>query len=75
MFIFYQFVDMHEQQGIPFVLGHALDIQAIHGPKTKNDRIDSETIAVLPQGSVGLERLIRKATTASTAARPTTTVP
>lgn len=29
------------------VLGHALDMKAIHGGESKNDRIDSETIASL----------------------------
>jgi len=32
---------------IPFVLGHALYMKAIHGGKAKDDRIDSEKIARL----------------------------
>ena len=35
------------QQGISFVLSHALYMKAIHGGKAKNDRIDSEKIARL----------------------------
>ena len=30
--------DLCEQEGIPFILGHALYMKAIHGGKTKNDR-------------------------------------
>ena len=33
--------------GLPFVLGHALYMRAIHGTKSKNDRVDSEKIAHL----------------------------
>jgi transposase len=33
--------------GIRFVLGHALYMKAIHGTKTKNDKVDSEKIAHL----------------------------
>ena len=46
------------EHGIPFVLGHALDMRAIHGTKTKNDQVDSEKIAhllragLLPQAYV-----------------------
>ncbi len=32
---------------IPIVLGHALSMKAVHGGKTKNDRIDSRKIAGL----------------------------
>jgi hypothetical protein len=33
--------DLWGQEGIPFVLGHALYMKAIHGGKAKNDKIDS----------------------------------
>jgi hypothetical protein len=33
--------DLCADQGIPFVLGHALYMKAIHGGKAKNDKIDS----------------------------------
>jgi transposase len=37
---------------IPFVLGHALYMKAIHGGKTKNDKIDSQKIAGLLRGGM-----------------------
>ena len=42
--------DLCAQHEIPFVLGHALDMKAIHGGKAKNDRIDAHKIAVLLRG-------------------------
>jgi len=47
MFSWYWVADFCEDQGIEFVLGHALYMKAIHGGKAKNDRIDSEKIARL----------------------------
>ena len=35
---------------MPFVLGHALSMKAIHGGKAKNDQIDAQKIAVLLRG-------------------------
>ena len=46
-FCWYWLADTCREHGIPFVLGHALEMKAIHGTKTKNDRIDSEKIAQL----------------------------
>jgi transposase len=40
------------REGIPFVLGHALYMKAIHGGKTKNDKIDAQKIAVLLRGGM-----------------------
>jgi transposase len=37
---------------MPFVLGHALSMRAMHGGKAKNDRIDSHTIAALLRGGL-----------------------
>jgi transposase len=37
---------------MPFVLGHALYMKAIHGGKAKNDRIDAHKIAVLLRGGM-----------------------
>jgi transposase len=37
--------DRCHAEGIDFVLGHAPYMRAIHGAKTKNDKIDSEKIA------------------------------
>jgi transposase len=44
--------DLCAQEGIPFVLGHALYMKAIHGGKAKNDKIDSHKIAVLLRGGM-----------------------
>lgn len=52
MFTWYWLADLCAQQGIAFVLGHALYMKAIHGGKTKNDRIDSEKIAMLLRGGM-----------------------
>jgi transposase len=43
----YWLADGCHQAHIPFYLGHALYIKAIHGGKKKNDRIDSQTLADL----------------------------
>jgi transposase len=48
----YWLADLCADQGIPFVLGHALYMQAIHGGKAQNDKIDSQKIAVLLRGGM-----------------------
>jgi transposase len=50
LFCWYWMADLCAREGINFVLGHALDMKAIHGGKTKNDRIDSYKIASLLRG-------------------------
>src|SRR5215467_891828 len=52
IFTWYWLADLCAQQGIPFVLGHALYMKAIHGGKAKNDKIDSQKIAVLLRGGM-----------------------
>ena len=47
MFVWYWIADLCAKEKIPFVLGHALSMKAIHGGKSKNDRIDSHKIAAL----------------------------
>ena len=47
VFCWYWIADLCSDMGITFVLGHALYMKAIHGGKTKNDKIDSEKIASL----------------------------
>jgi transposase len=47
IFSWYWVADFCAQRNIPFVLGHALYMKAIHGSKTKNDKIDSRKIAML----------------------------
>jgi transposase len=44
--------DLCAREGLPFVLGHALSMKAIHGGKAKNDQIDSQKIAVLLRGGM-----------------------
>ncbi len=50
MFTWYWLADLCADDGIDFVLGHALYMRAIHGGKAKNDKIDSHKIAVLLRG-------------------------
>lgn len=52
IFTWYWLADLCAQEGIPFVLGHALYMKAIHGGKAKNDKIDSQKIAVLLRGGM-----------------------
>jgi len=52
MFTWYWIADLCKQEKIPFVLGHALYMKAIHGGKAKNDKIDSHKIAVLLRGGM-----------------------
>ena len=47
MFCWYWIADLCESEGIPFTLGHALYMRAVHGAKTKSDKLDSERIALL----------------------------
>lgn len=52
MFTWYWLADLCAEEGIAFVLGHALYMKAIHGGKAKNDRIDAGKIAVLLRGGM-----------------------
>jgi transposase len=52
MFTWYWLADLCAQEGIPFVLGHALYMKAIHGGKAKNDKIAAHKIAVLLRGGM-----------------------
>ena len=47
MFKWYWLSDICEEQGIPFVLGHALEMKAVHGRKSGNDKLDAMRIARL----------------------------
>ena len=72
IFCWYWLADLCTQHDIPFVLGHALYMKAIHGGKAKNDKIDSHKIAVLlragalpvgyvyPQGMRATRDLLRR---------------
>jgi transposase len=52
IFTWYWLADLCAQEGIPFILGHALYMKAIHGGKAKNDKIDSQKIAALLRGGM-----------------------
>lgn len=51
-FSWYWLADLCLQEQIPFVLGHALYMKAIHGGKKKNDKIDSDKITMLLRGGM-----------------------
>ena len=50
VFCWYWLADFCNEHKIPFILGHALYMKAIHGGKTKNDKIDSYKLATLLKG-------------------------
>lgn len=52
MFSWYWLADLCEDENIPFILSHALYMRAIHGGKSKNDKIDSKKIASLLRGGL-----------------------
>jgi len=52
IFTWYWLADLCAREGIPFVLGHALYMKAIHGGKATNDKIDAQKIAVLLRGGM-----------------------
>jgi transposase len=52
IFTWYWLADLCAREGIPFVLGHALYMKAIHGGKAKNDKIDAQKIAILLRGGM-----------------------
>jgi transposase len=52
LFTWYWLADLWAQEGLPFVVGHALYMKAIHGGKAKHDKIDSHKIAALLRGGM-----------------------
>src|SRR5215475_5124832 len=50
LFCWYWLADLCAKEQIAFVLGHALYMKAIHGGKSKNDKIDTGKIARLLRG-------------------------
>jgi transposase len=52
IFTWYWIADFCSDNSIPFILGHALYMKAIHGGKSKSDKIDSEKIAGLLRGGM-----------------------
>jgi transposase len=52
IFTWYWVADLCQQEGLAFVLGHALYRKALHGGKAKNDKIEAHKIAVLLRGGM-----------------------
>ena len=52
IFCWYWLADLCAVEHIPFVLGHALYMKAIHGGKAKNNKIDAYKIAGLLRGGM-----------------------
>jgi transposase len=52
LFTWYWLADLCAEQAIPFVLGHALSMKAIHGGNAKHDTIDAHKMAVLLRGGM-----------------------
>jgi transposase len=52
MFAWYWLADLCEDHSIPFVLGHALYMKAIHGGKAKSDKIDAGKLAAMLRGGM-----------------------
>jgi transposase len=52
VFTWYWIADFCKEHAIDFVLGHALYMKAIHGAKSKNDKIDSHKIATMLRGGL-----------------------
>jgi transposase len=50
LFAWYWVADFGAAEGLPFVLGHALSMKAIHGGNSKDDDIDAEKISRLLRG-------------------------
>jgi hypothetical protein len=66
MFTWYWLADVCAAEGLTFVLGHALAMKAIHGGKSKNDKIDSHKIASLLRGGLLPQSYVYPATMRST---------
>jgi hypothetical protein len=52
LFTWYWLADLCARAGMPFVLGQALYMNAIHGGKATNDTIDAQKIAVVLRGGM-----------------------
>jgi transposase len=66
LFTWYWLADLCASEGMPFVLGHALYMKAIHGGKAKNDTIDAQKIAVLLRGGMLPQAYVYPATRRAT---------
>ena len=52
MYTWYWLADVCAAENIDFVLGHALYMKAIHGGKSKNDKLDSLKLAMMLKGGM-----------------------
>ena len=52
LFTWYWLADLCAREGIPFVLGHARYMKAIHGGKAKHEKLDADKIAVWLRGGM-----------------------
>jgi transposase len=52
IFTGYGLAALRAREQLPFVLGHALSMKAIHGGKAKNDRSDAPKLATLRRGGM-----------------------
>ena len=52
LFTWYWLADLWARESMPFVLGHALSMQAIQGGKANHDPIDAQKIALLLRGGM-----------------------
>ena len=52
LFPWYWLADLGAAQGRPFVLGHALSMNALHGGKAKHAKIESQKLATLLRGGM-----------------------
>ena len=68
MFAWYWLADLCEDEAIPFTLGHALYMKAIHGGKAKNDRIDATLLKIFQVVivSIGFVSHVRKSAVTAT---------
>jgi len=66
LFTWYWLDDLCARAGMPFVLGHALSMKALHGGKAQNDTIDSQNIAMLLRGGMRPQASVSPATMRAT---------
>jgi transposase len=52
LFTWYGLADLCAREGLPFVLGPALSMKAMHGGQAKNDQSDAQKMAVLLRGGM-----------------------
>ena len=69
MFTWYWLAALCAEHGMPFVLGYALSMKAIHGGKATNDKIDAHTIALLLRGGMLPQAYVYPAEMRATRAR------